>query len=88
MLLEANFLIVRYEPAIGALIRAAVEKDKNLIIGKRQWQEKTRINLVLTLNVPDTDDDGEKLSFMYSVERFTRRLEDAGALVEARKNAT
>lgn len=82
---DFNYLIVRYDPAKGGTIRAIAEKFKSIICGKRQWQNKDSINLILTLARPDTDDEGAKTSFQYSTGDLVRELEAASASVEKRE---
>ncbi len=87
MLIETDFLIVKYEPAIGGLIRATLMEHEKFIAGKRQWQDGHKVCLVITLARPDTDDEGETTSFRYSTDEMIRQLEINGASVEEREKA-
>ncbi|TSC90072.1 MAG: hypothetical protein G01um10142_470 [Parcubacteria group bacterium Gr01-1014_2] len=87
MLVETDFLIVRHEPSIGGLIRATLTKYRDLIAGKRQWQDGKNVCLAITLARPDTDDEGEKTRFNYSLSDFADKLQASGASVEKRNEA-
>ena len=82
-----NFLIIRYDPAIGGLVRATLTKHGDLIAGKRQWRDRDKICLDLTLARPDGDDEGKTTSFRYSLDAMVSKLKDDGVSVEARGKA-
>lgn len=92
MLVETDYLIVRYDPAIGGLIRKILTRKGHLFIpaaGKiRQWQERNNICRTLIPAWPDSDDEGEITSFGYSLENTINEIKALGASVEKRKGKT
>ena len=89
MLVETDFLIVRHDPAIGSLIRKVLIKNRNLIVPatgqRRQWQDGNKVCRTIVPNWPDTDDEGEKTNFRYSLDAMVTELKARGASVEARE---
>lgn len=63
MLVQIDYLVIRYEPALGGIVRAILSKHANLIVGKKQFQEREKVCTVVTPAWPDTDDEGEKTRF-------------------------
>jgi hypothetical protein len=81
MPVKTDFLIVRHEPSIGGLIRATLIKYRYLIAGKRCWQDGENVCLAITLARPDTDDEGRKTRFNYSLNDLADELQASGASV-------
>lgn len=78
-------LIVRFEPSLGALVRETIEKFERRIAKKRIWQDGNSSVMFLTVNWPDTDDEGETTSAGYSLGDMIRQFKADGASVEVRE---
>lgn len=78
MLAETDYLVIRYDPSLGGVVRAILSKYANLIAGKGQWQEREKVCTVVTPAWPDTDDKEERTKFRCLFDDLIKELEAHG----------